>query len=384
MRFDQLKAECIQVCEKGTQIYNQGNGACDYCSSNCETCSGTTSTCTTCPNELVLNMDSTCQASCNNASQIAIEMVCESCQLPCSECKDSTTHCTKCAGEYLLFNTTCIQYCPLKYEANNETGQCVLVGLICPTGFSINEAGDGCIPTEIECRDGYMINTGRTACIPEPGFPVPFPFIILSICFVIIVLGSYIRDKFFTKVVTCLIALVGTQEILIYILMVGYAFQLEQYVASILALVALIMLVVSNLAFFIYYRRDILKKDAAFFKWCRMYPRTSTILPKVALVLNFKLIKMLYSGFFGQESCLAQFDEPKAHFLQPLRMITYFSFVFVYVPIIVADAFIYIQVEWGYQLLVLAIESLILAIFIMVLTVIEFRNVNKLIMTGDE
>lgn len=86
----------------------------------------------------------------------------------------------------------------------------MLVGLICPTGFTINEAGDGCIPNYIECKSGYMINTYRTACIPEPGFPVPFPFLILSICIGLIVFGSHIRDKFFTKVVTCLIALIGS------------------------------------------------------------------------------------------------------------------------------------------------------------------------------
>jgi len=70
--------------------------------------------------------------------------------------------------------------------------------------------------------------------------------------------------------------------------------------------------------------------------------------------------------------------------MQPLRMVTYFSFVFVYVPIIIADIFIFVKVEWGYQLLVLGIESFMLSIFVMSLTVIEFRNAKRLIMSGDE
>ncbi len=65
-------------------------------------------------------------------------------------------------------------------------------------------------------------------------------------------------------------------------------------------------------------------------------------------------------------------------------MVTYFSFVFVYVPIIIADIFIFVKVEWGYQLLVLGIESFMLSIFVMSLTVIEFRNAKRLIMSGDE
>jgi len=67
-----------------------------------------------------------------------------------------------------------------------------------------------------------------------------------------------------------------------------------------------------------------------------------------------------------------------------MRMITYFSFVFVYIPIIIADVIIFLQVEWGYQLLILAIESFMLAILIIVLTIIEFRYPERLLMSGDE
>jgi hypothetical protein len=40
-----------------------------------------------------------------------------------------------------------------------------------------------------------MINKLRTACVPAPGFPVPFPFIFLSVCLGLMVIGSYIKDK---------------------------------------------------------------------------------------------------------------------------------------------------------------------------------------------
>jgi hypothetical protein len=101
--------------------------------------------------------------------------------------------------------------------------QCVYEGLICPEGFRVNDAGDGCIPILFECPEGYIINQQLTACVPAPGSIVPFPFLFLSACLSILVVGSYIKDKFFTKVKTCLIALLGMQEILIYGLMVCYA-----------------------------------------------------------------------------------------------------------------------------------------------------------------
>jgi hypothetical protein len=68
-----------------------------------------------------------------------------------------------------------------------------------------------------------MINQQKTACVPQPGSIVPFPFLFLTACLSILVLGSYIKDKFFTKVNTNLIALIGMQEMLIYGLMVCYA-----------------------------------------------------------------------------------------------------------------------------------------------------------------
>jgi hypothetical protein len=99
-----------------------------------------------------------------------------------------------------------------------------------------------------------------------------------------------------------------------------------------------------------------------------MYPKTEKYILLLTLLLNFKSVKLIYSGFYGLESCLAQFEDPMKNFFRPMRMITYFSFVFVYIPIIACSALIFVQVQWGYQLLILGIEALILAIVIIVLT----------------
>jgi len=72
------------------------------------------------------------------------------------------------------------------------------------------------------------------------------------------------------------------------------------------------------------------------------------------------------------------------NFFRPMRMITYFSFVFVYLPILGASVVIFMQVKWGYQLLILGIEAFLLAILIIVLTLLEFKNPERLLMSGDE
>lgn len=107
------------------------------------------------------------------------------------------------------------------------------------------------------------------------------------------------------------------------------------------------MLITSNVIFYVIYKKEI-TKDVAFAKWCRLYPKTEKYISLLTLLLNFKSIKLLYSGFYGLESCLAQFDQPMRNFFRPMRIITYFSFIFVYGPIIAASVIIVLQVKWGY------------------------------------
>ena len=52
---------------------------------------------------------------------------------------------------------------------------------------------------------------------------------------------------------------------------------------------------------------------------------------------------MLYSGFFGLESSMAKFGKPVA-FNRVMRIVTYFSFIFVYGPIFAADVLIFLNI----------------------------------------
>ncbi len=121
----------------------------------------------------------------------------------------------------------------------------------------------------------------------------------------LLVLGSYIKDKFFTKVLTNLIALISLPELLMYFLMMAYSGYYEIWGAFVTSLVALLMLVTANIYFYIVYKRELLGKDIIFMKWQRSFPKTSKYIPLICLLLNFKAIRLFYSGFYGLESCLA-------------------------------------------------------------------------------
>lgn len=91
------------------------------------------------------------------------------------------------------------------------------------------------------------------------------------------------------------------------------------------------------------------------------------------MLVNFKFSKMFYSGFYGLDSTEARFGRPEKFFYL-LRLSSYFSFVFCYGFIFIADIVILINVKWGFQLVILAIETMILQVIVVVLTIIEFRK----------
>jgi len=278
----------------------------------------------------------------------------------------------------LLYKTSCVDHCPDLYEANNATiNQCVLVGLICPEGFHVNEDGDGCIPNYFECKEGYEINSKNTACIPVPGTPIPFPFFFMAFCMCMVVAYSYFKEENHTNIFSSLIFLIGSVEMLQYMLIAVDSMILEQYFASALAIIAIIMLVIANLAFGCLYKKSMMA-DPAYKDWVRIFPKTKFLIPVLCVFVNFKFVRFVFSGFFGMENCQAVFKDPIKNIHRPLKLVTYFKYVFVYIPIFIADILNMINLPWGHQLLVTAIETFVLQIVIIILTYFEWRYPNML------
>jgi len=313
-----------------------------------------------------LNIDSTCKETCEREDdepfQTSVNGFCQFCESPCTTCEDGQPSvCTACIDELpLLYKGTCVDHCPDKYEENNLTpNQCILVGLICPEGFHVDTTGDGCIPNEFECKPGYEINKKNTACIPVPGTPIPFPFLIMGVCMLVVVYDSRMKERTSTRVPTCLIFLFGSMELLEYLLIIVFAASLEQYLVMILVIIATIMLIIANVVFGWLYK-TVTEKDKCFKEWVRINPKTKVVIPFLISFVNFKFARFVFSGFFGMDNCQAHFKQPKQAIHRNLKLVTYFKYIFVYIPVFIADLIIVTNIEWGHQLLVIAIETFIL------------------------
>ena len=100
-----------------------------------------------------------------------------------------------------------------------------------------------------------MINEEKTACVPKPGSQLPFPFLLTAVLICFLVLGSYLKDKVFTKVKTNLIACIGALELVMYSIMVGYAYQIDEILILVFTFIGLAGLLASNILFVAYYRQ---------------------------------------------------------------------------------------------------------------------------------
>jgi hypothetical protein len=195
----------------------------------------------------------------------------------------------------------------------------------------------------------------------------------MAICMTMVVAYSKLKESSHTKVCTSLIFLLGSFELLQYLLIAVDSLILEQYFASLLAFVAFTMLILTNLGFGCMYKKSVLQ-DTGFKNWIRIFPKTKVVVPVLCVFVNFKFIRFVFSGFFGLENSQAVFRSPMFSIHRPLKFATYFKYVFVYSPIFVADVVILASVDWGHQLTVLAIETFVLQLLVIILTYFEFRE----------
>ena len=99
------------------------------------------------------------------------------------------------------------------------------------------------------------------------------------------------------------------------------------------------------MSFYYYYKRDIYGKDSIYKKWIEFFPKMKTGLNVCIIGLNFKCFKMSYSGFFGLESTQAQFNNHTEVF-RLMRLHQYFSYVFIYGLIFIADILIFLEAQF--------------------------------------
>lgn len=122
----------------------------------------------------------------------------------------------------------------------------------------------------------------------------------------------------------------------------------------------------------------IIKKDPGYQQYAHDYPWTSKIVFVLGTLFSFKLYKLFYTRFCGSDRFYASFHFPsKFHTVQ--NVLTVLNLLFVLLPIIGVDIYGLYKDRWGDYYYILMIETLVLSVTMIPLTVYEMVKVEKVV-----
>lgn len=162
-----LSNGCVSICPS-PYVPSATTKDCINCSSICQLCMNNPTTCTSCQYPLKL-FNSTCINNCpvgyytyaasNNTLQ------CLSCPVQCSSCI-SQSNCSACVTGFYFYNNYCIPSCPISTFSNTITNNNTIttVCLPCISFCLACSSSNQCS----QCQSAYYISTtanGTTACV---------------------------------------------------------------------------------------------------------------------------------------------------------------------------------------------------------------------------
>ena len=147
------------------------------------------------------------------------------------------------------------------------------------------------------------------------------------------------------------------------------AFIIGKWIIGIIVLFSYLFYICTNIIMYIIWKRKI-KKDFEFLTWSQKFRKTSKIIPFLSLFISFRFFKLFYSGLFGIQIFMAQFDDPGNTFKYIHRM-TLVVFLLCYLPALIASILSFMTVYWGYQTMICAIEAVILFLLFALLLILE-------------
>lgn len=89
-------------------------------------------------------------------------------------------------------------------------------------------------------------------------------------------------------------------------------------------------------------------------------------------MISHKVARFLYCRFFGLDQCYVQFNN-RNRFHNILNCLTIANIVLTLLPIIFVDIYGLVKYKWGGQFYIIIIETLVLTIAVLILSIIEFK-----------
>jgi hypothetical protein len=116
-----------------------------------------------------------------------------------------------------------------------------------------------------------------------------------------------------------------------------------------LHLIATVAMFVMNLSISMYFKKKIVKTDNAFKHWSMDHPKAIRGYTIISALLNFKLLRGLYSHLFKSNlNFKASFEDCYDTLVKPLFVSTIVNLFVQVIPVLIIDIYTIIFIPWGY------------------------------------
>ncbi|CDW73754.1 UNKNOWN [Stylonychia lemnae] len=386
LKLNKLDNTCVDTCPVGKTT--DSGTTCEYCDPLCRTCELTNvKKCLSCnPGLSYFQKDQTCVGVCpQGTTQITGSdglSICKTCDAGCKKCQKTSDYCTECDDKlgYLFYKFKCYKDdCPTGYTRLSTTRNiCVREGYVCPYGYEFNNFGECELVLQI-CREGYKLNSDKTKCIPVPGAYIPLIFLIAIAIWTGFVIYKYRKTHAPIDIITMLLTFYTFVQTVSYITMLGLAFELDYVMVKGVHMMAFISMYLANAIFGLVFHLKYRKEDPAFVHWYSENKKWYNIYKYTIFIFNFKSIRGIYSQLFPPRTYFnAGFSDRYKNLIKPLFLVTVFNYVIQVMPVIAMDIYNFIYIPWGYQIMVMSIDNMIMGLGIFILEIIEFAHYKKL------
>lgn len=151
---------------------------------------------------------------------------------------------------------------------------------------------------------------------------------------------------------------------------------------SILLMSLLFLQYVTNIIFLFLYLK-ISKKDEVHRSWSRKFRYTYISCILLSVLCSFQCIKLSYSGLFNRDNFKAGFEKWSSIY-KPLSQLSYISLILITVPMIITLSYIILEFSKGNVVWLMALDCLVIAVLVAVLTVVDQVNMAKAVGREDQ
>ena len=160
---------------------------------------------------------------------------------------------------------------------------------------------------------------------------------------------------------------------------------LDYKLVTAIHLTTLFSMLIFNVFFGLFMHMRLKKQDQPFRYWVDQNPVWYNRIKWSIILYSFKNARIFYSRIFdGKPYCNVPFENKYVTLIRPMFFASITNFILQAGPIFLMDCYNLMFIPWGYQIMVMSIDNMVLAFVIFVLEIIEFTHFKRLaIEDGD-